>query len=62
MANYLDQGVLHSGPITLSNTLPISLLNGSDADGEDESGFDRPRDARRGKMGIRNGFALDAED
>lgn len=55
------------GPITLANTLPTSLLNirpdsGDEHEDDDSDDRDRRRVTRRGKMGIRNGFALDDED
>ena len=72
----LGIGVFPSGPITLYNTLPSTLLRRSgygDQDGsgnddddvgddEDVSRRDGGLGTRRGKMGIRNGFGLDEED
>ncbi|CAD6580491.1 MAG: hypothetical protein TREMPRED_002757 [Tremellales sp. Tagirdzhanova-0007] len=57
-----QSGVFPSGPITLAKTLPTSLLSGSDIEDEDGFEHDKPRETRRGKMGIRHGFALDDED
>lgn len=58
-----QSGVFPSGPITLSTALPTSLLDGrhkgsDDESEEDQDGRDLRRGARRGKTGIRNGFAL----
>jgi len=65
------QGVFPSGPITLSNTLPTSILNRAHPESDDEKDEDRDGDGdgrdgrrgpRKGKTGIRNGFALDDAD
>ena len=61
-------GVFPTGPITLSNMLPASLLGrtkdgleGEQESDEDDDARDR-RKTRRGKMGIRNGFAMDNDE
>ncbi|RSH91710.1 hypothetical protein EHS25_009079 [Saitozyma podzolica] len=58
-----QSGALPTGPISLSNTLSTAVLGDADLSDREDSEDDRDKAGpRRGKTGIRNGFASGSRD